>query len=159
MGGSPQHRPGGAGSGRTAAQERQSRRHITAFYHCPAAIDVSQRMPIRETLLDRERNQLVCRLAEGCDVYDKREQPGKMVQAYGQRWQVTQLPSLGDGKRCLRQCLVGVAETKQANAESRACCHPWADPSLKKQAIGNRIIKSNSLFKMRAGSGKLTAIQ
>ena len=54
--GHPQLRPGGAVSGRTAAQERYPLRHIAIFDLDPAAIDRSHRTPEGKTLLGRHRN-------------------------------------------------------------------------------------------------------
>ena len=62
--GHPQLRTGGAERGRTAAQERYPLRHITILDLDPPAIDRTQRAPVRETLLGRHRNQLVCPLIQ-----------------------------------------------------------------------------------------------
>src|SRR5262249_9745010 len=58
-------RTGGAVSGQTAEQERYPFDHIAIFDFEPATIDRSLCTPEGETLLGRDRNQLVCPLAEG----------------------------------------------------------------------------------------------
>ena len=62
--GHPRLRPGGAVSGRTAAQERYPLDHIAILDLDPPAIDRSLRTPVGETLLGRHRNQLVCPLIQ-----------------------------------------------------------------------------------------------
>src|SRR6185295_11948378 len=102
-------RPGGAVSGRTAAQERYPFGPVTIFDRDPPAIDRSLRAPEGETLLGRDRSQLVCPLIQGYAVSDERKQPGADRQAHSQRRRMSQPPSLGDCCVALCQCPVGKA--------------------------------------------------
>jgi len=69
MMGHPRLRPGGTVSGQTDSQQRYPLGHITTFASDPTAIDGSLRAPVRQTLLDRHRDQLVCLLLQGCAVF------------------------------------------------------------------------------------------
>ena len=63
--GRPHFRPGGTVSRRTAAQERDTFRHITIPDRDPAAMDRSDGTPDGETLLGRYPYELVCPLVQG----------------------------------------------------------------------------------------------
>ena len=67
-------RTGGAVSGQTDEQERYPFDHIAIFDFEPPTIDRSLRTPERETMLGRDRNQLVCPLAEGSIVSEEGKQ-------------------------------------------------------------------------------------
>ena len=95
--GHPRLGPGGAGSARTAAQERHPLRHITIFDLDPTPTDCSVRTVKGKTLLGRHRSKLVCPLIQGRVVSDERKQPGGDRQAVIQRRNMSQPPSLGDG--------------------------------------------------------------
>src|SRR5215472_1849074 len=82
--GHPQLRPGCAISHQTAAQQRLSLHRIALFDLDPSAIDASPWTPETETLLGRNRNQLVYPLAEDCIVSGERKQQGANRQARSQ---------------------------------------------------------------------------
>ena len=117
--GHPYPCPGGAVSGRTAAQERYTLGHIAILDLDPPAIDRSHRTPEGETLLGRHRNQLVCPLIQGCVVSDEQKHRGAVHQARSQRRRMSQLPSLSDCRVALCQCLVGKAETEKDDPQIR----------------------------------------
>ena len=89
------------------------------FRPLPSRERLSQRTPERETLLGRDRNQLVCALIQGHVVSDERKQPGARRQAASQRRRMSQPPSLSDCCVALCQCLVGKAETEKDNSQER----------------------------------------
>jgi hypothetical protein len=68
--------PIGAISRQTAAQKRYPLRHIAVPGLDPAAIDRSERTPLRESLLGRHRNQLVYPIIQISVTADDREQYG-----------------------------------------------------------------------------------
>src|ERR1700738_3082914 len=113
MMGHPHLRPGGAVSARTTAQERYPLRHIAILDVDPAAKDRSPRTPEGETLVGRDRNQLIYPLAEGRVISDEQKQQAAPSQTHSQRRRMSQPPSLRD--RCVApcQCPIGKAETEK----------------------------------------------
>jgi hypothetical protein len=71
--GNPRLRPGSAVSGRTAVQERYTLRHIAIFDHDPTAEHRARRTPVGETVLGRNRYELVCPLIQRCVVSAERQ--------------------------------------------------------------------------------------
>src|SRR5215472_11813819 len=88
---------GGAESARTLPKQRYPLRHIAILDLCPSTPDRALCTPARETLLRRQRDQLVCPLTENCAVSAARKQPGANRQARSQRGRMTQSFSLSDG--------------------------------------------------------------
>jgi hypothetical protein len=70
----PHLQPGGAVSRRTAAQDRYPLCHIAILDLDPPVIDRPLRTPVRETLLSRDRNQLVRPPIQGYVISDQRKQ-------------------------------------------------------------------------------------
>src|SRR5437016_1220478 len=94
-------RPGGAISGQTAAQQRDSLRYITILEPDPAVTDRSVRTPEGKSLLGRHRNHLVHPLAEARVVSDEQKQHGATSQGHSQRRRMSQSPSLDYGRVAL----------------------------------------------------------
>ena len=88
--------PGGAVRRQTAAQERYPLRRISISDLDPAVKDRTQRAPKGETLLGRERSQLVSPFTQGCVVSTEQKHPGAERQALSQRRRMSQPPSLSD---------------------------------------------------------------
>ena len=111
--------PGGTVGGPTAAQQRYPLRHITIFDLDPAAKDRSQRMPTGETLLGRDRNQLVCPLIQGYLVSDERKAAWRSTP--GSQPKTADEPASEPQRllRCSCQCLVRKAETEKDNSQKR----------------------------------------
>ena len=66
-----------------------------------------------------------------------------------------QSPRLSDCLVALCQCLVGKAETKEDDPQSRLCCQLWMDSGLThERAMGVRIIKREHRFEVRSGRRK-----
>ena len=84
-----------------------------------AAIDRSLRLPVRETLLGRHRNQLVYPLIQRCVVSDERKQPHTDRQARSQRRWMSEPPRLTDVCAVPCQCLVRKAETEKGIRQIR----------------------------------------
>src|SRR5262245_4822420 len=98
--------PGGAKSARTLPTQRYPLRHIAILHLYPSTPDRGLRTPAWETLLGRQRNQLVRPLTENCAVSAERKQPGADRQACSQRGRMTQSLSLGNGCCAPCRCLI-----------------------------------------------------
>ena len=143
MMGQPHLRPGGAESGRTAAQQLDPRCQITIFDLGPTTKDVSDRTPVRETLLGCHRNQLVRPLIQGWVVSRERKQSTAECQARSQRRRMSQPAGLGDCRAAPCQCLVGKSETEQDKSQkSPATPTRGSKPGLTdERALGDCIVK------------------
>src|SRR6516164_2704959 len=101
----------------------------------PAAIDLSLRMPVGETLLGRHCNQLVCALIQRTVVSDERKQ-----------------------SRAERQPLVGEAEAEKGIPQIRLCKYVRVNSGMTdKRALGDWIIERKRLFQMRPRRSKHAA--
>src|SRR6516162_9537668 len=86
----------GAISGRATSQKRHSSHRIAMFDLDPAAIDLSLRTPVGETLLGRHCNELVCPLIQRYVVSDERKQSRADRQPTSKGRRMSQPPSLRD---------------------------------------------------------------
>jgi hypothetical protein len=103
-------------------------------------------MPQGETLLGRQRNQLVRPLADDCAISDKRKQYGAECQGHSQRRRMSHPTSLSDFCTALCQCLIRKAEAEKDDPQAPLCpC---------KRAVGDLIVKRKHLFQMRPGRRK-----
>src|SRR6516162_4614027 len=87
----------------------------------PAAIDLSLRTPVGETLLGRHCNQLVCPVIQRSVVSDERKQSRADRQPTSKGRRMSQPPSLRDVGAPQRQRLVGEAEAEKGIPQIRLC--------------------------------------
>jgi hypothetical protein len=106
-------------------------------------------MKERETLIGRERNQAVRPLLQAYVVADDRQQKGVDPQAHGHSGRIRQSPRFGNCLAALCQCLVGKAETKEDDPQSRLCCQLRVVSGLTHERVmGVRIVKREHRFKV-----------
>jgi hypothetical protein len=142
--------PCAAKSRRTAAQKRYPLRHITILDLDPAAVARSDRTPEGETVLGRNRDQLVCPLAGDSALSDERNRDDADCQDQSQRRQKRQPASLGNRRSAPYQSLFRIAESEKDDPQPRFCVFVGVESDLMdKRAVGERIVEREHRFQMR----------
>ena len=152
MMGHQQFIPVGAIGRRTAAQKRYPLEDIAILGLDPAAIDRSERSPLRESLLGRHRDQVLYKIIQVSVIAGNREPYGTDHQGRSQSRRMSQSPCLGDGCIGPDQCLIRKAETEKNDAQMRLCYHLGVASGLRaERMMGIWIVKRKSRFQMGSG--------